>query len=80
VTESIVKRRVVLSKPGAALRIERLELTDDASARLVTGVLRLERGDIPGDVLDKIANDIGAVTDDACPRSVTEDTNCARNS
>ncbi len=28
----------------------------------------------------RIVKEIGAVTDDACPRIVTEDTNCARNS
>ncbi len=28
---------------------------------------QLENLDVPGDVLDRIADDIGAVTDDECP-------------
>ena len=59
-TDTVIKRRVVVSKPGAVLHVERLDLSDDARARLVTGVLQLERGDAPADVLDRIANDVEA--------------------
>lgn len=41
-TESVIKRRIVVSQPGAALRVERIELTDDAMKRLTVGAVKDE--------------------------------------